>query len=186
MLEVVVSELEEAWAVAIAEAEARARAAGRKDISEYLALRSANDVIRKIASDWLFTAFEIVADEANLKAAGIQISRDDEHRFKVGPATMTGRRLSLGKGVRLLVVEAGWPRTPRDGFIRGGGLACANIKHRGIRSASEQLRLVIGPGGPPRWILQKGPEPHPEIHEANIRDHIAILLDDSRTDSKHS
>ena len=180
------SELEDAWAGALAEAEARARAAGRKDISEYLALRSANDAIRKVAANWLFATFETLTDEANLAAAGIQISRDDEHRFKVGRATMTGRRLSLGKGVRQLIVEAGWPRTPRDGFLRGGGLARANIKHLGIKSASEQLQLVIDHEGPPRWIRQRSVEPDPEIHETDIRNHISILLDDSRTDASHS
>jgi hypothetical protein len=185
-LEVFVSELEDAWASGLAEAEARARAAGRKDISKYLALRSANDVIRKIAANWLFATFEAIVDEANLHGANIQISRNDAHQFKAGAATMTGRRLSLGKGVRLLTIEAGWPRTPGDGFIRGGGLARANIKHRGIKSANEQLRLVMGPGAPPRWIVQKGREPHLEIHEANIRSHISLLLDDSRTESKHS
>jgi hypothetical protein len=181
-----VSELEDAWAGALAEAEARARAAGRKDISEYLKLRSANDAIRKVAANWLFQTFETLTDEANLAGAGIHMSRDDEHRFKVGSASMTGRSLNLSKGVRQVIVEAGWPRTPRDGFLRGGGLARANIKHRGIRSASEQLRLVIEADGPPRWIRQRSSEPHPEIHEADIRTHISILLDDSRTDAGHS
>jgi hypothetical protein len=40
------SELDEAWTIALAEAEARARAAGRADISDYLALRGSNDLIR--------------------------------------------------------------------------------------------------------------------------------------------
>lgn len=180
------NELEEAWEGALAQAEARARAAGRKDISDYLALRSANDVIRRVAGTWLFEAFEAAVDEANLAGAGIAMSRDDAHQFKVGGATMAGRKLSLAKGVRLLVVEAGWPRTPRDGFIRGGGLACANIKHRGIKSASEQLRLVMSAGASPQWLRQKTRDPHPEIHEADIRNHVAILLDDSRTNSTHS
>jgi hypothetical protein len=99
---------------------------------------------------------------------------------------MVGSRLSLANGVRMLLVEVGWPRTPRDGFISGGGLACANIKHLGIKSASEQLRLVVDPTGIPRWKVQThGTKPH-EIHEANIRDHIAILLNDSRSQPRHS
>jgi hypothetical protein len=171
-----VSDLDEAWALALAEAEKRARAAGRTDITTYLALRTSNDLLRKTGSNWLQTMFVTIAGEANRAGAGIQVSREDGHRFKVGNATMVGSRLSLANGVRMLFVEAGWPRTPRDGFIRGGGLAYANIKHLGIKSASEQLRLIVDPSGVPRWSVQGDrTEPH-EIHEANIRDHIAILL----------
>lgn len=179
------SELDEAWALALIEAEARARATGRKDISEYLALRGANDLIRKIGSDWLLAMFEKVAAEANRANAGIRIAKEDEHRFKVGTATMVGRRLSLGRGVRVLLVETGWPREPRDGFIRGGGLACANIKHLGIRSESEALRLVLNSSGAPGWIARGGKRgASSEIHEAEVRNHIAILLDDSRVRSQ--
>src|SRR6185295_15682656 len=121
----VVSELEEAWTAGLAEAEARARAQGRADIADYLALRSSNDLIRRIAGDWLMNMFVTVAGEANRAGAAIQISTETSHRFKVGNASMVGTLLSLGSGVRRVLVEIGWPRTPRDGFIRGGGLACA-------------------------------------------------------------
>ncbi len=177
------SELDEAWALALAEAEARARAAGRKDISEYLALRSANDLIRKIASEWLLGMFAAAAGKANRAGAAIKISTEEAHRFKVGNAGMVGSRLGLESGVRMLMVEVGWPRAPRDGFIRGGGLACGNVKHRGIKSANEELRLVLSPSGIPSWIVEgkRGTpiEAH-EFHEANVRKHIAVLLDDSR------
>ena len=179
------SELDEAWALALAEAEARARAAGRRDISDYLALRNANDLIRKTAGKWLLTTFATVAGEANRAGAGIQISREDAHRFLVGNAGMVGSQLKLGNGVRILLVEVGWPRTPRDGFIGGGGLACGNIKHVGIKSANEELRLVVpGSGEAPRWIVQGKRGTHPEFHEANVRDHLAILLNDPRVQSK--
>ena len=91
------SELEEAWAVGLAEAEASARAAGRTDIADYLALRSSNDLIRKIAGDWLLTMFTTAAGEANRAGAAIQISTNAAHRFKVGNASMVGTRLSLGR-----------------------------------------------------------------------------------------
>jgi hypothetical protein len=181
-----VSELDEAWALALAEAQARARGAGRKDISEYLALRTANDLIRKVSSDWLLTTFEIAAGEANRAGASIQISRGDAHRFSVGNASMVGRRLQLENGVRVLLVEVGWPRTPRDGFIRGGGLACANIKHAGIKSASEELRLVPGSSGQPRWVARGKRAESREMHEENVRNHISILLNDPRIQPKRS
>jgi len=87
--------------------------------------------------------------------------------------------LSLEIGVRILLVEAGWPRLPRDGFIRGGGLACGNIKHRGIKSANEELRLMVTSGDAPSWVTH-GRGQSAALHESNIRKHVAILLDDSR------
>jgi hypothetical protein len=171
-------ELDEAWALALAEAEKRARAAGRTDLSTYLALRTSNDLLRQTGRDWLQERFTSVAGEANRSGAGIQISKDEGHRFKMGNSTMVGSRLSLANGVRMLLIEVGWPRTPSDGFISGGGLACANIKHVGMKSASEQLRLVLDSSGVPRWKAHgHHAEPH-ELHESNIRKHIAILLND--------
>jgi hypothetical protein len=181
-----VSELDEAWALALAEAEGRARAAGRTDISEYLALRSSNDLLRKTGSSWLLTMFEHAAGEANRAGASLQISFDDEHRFKAGTATMVGRRLSLQNGVRMLSVEVGWPRTPRDGFLRGGGLAHCNINHLGMKPVSEQLRLLLDTAGMPRWIPHGRAGRHTEFHEADIRNHISILLSDSRNPPKRS
>ena len=172
------SELDEAWALALAKAEAQARAAGRTDISEYLALRTSNDLIRKTASKWLLGRFTTAAGEANRAGASIKISTEDGHRFKVGNASMVGSRLSLGSGVRLLQVEVGWPRLPRDGFIRGGGLACGNIKHVGIKAANEELRLIVSSTGAPSWLVQKhgvAAEPR-ELHEVDLRNHLAILL----------
>jgi hypothetical protein len=170
------SELDEAWALALAEAEKRARAAGRTDLSTYLALRTSNDLLRQTGRDWLQERFTSIAGEANRAGGGIQISKDEGHRFKVGNSTMVGSRLSLANGVRMLLIEVGWPRTPSDGFISGGGLACANIKHVGIKSASEQLKLVLDSSGIPRWNAQGHRDQPHEIHEANIRKHIAILL----------
>ncbi|MEP6568748.1 MAG: hypothetical protein ABJC10_03155 [Acidobacteriota bacterium] len=174
------SELEEVWAMGLAEAEARARTQGRTDVAEYLALRNSNDLIRRIACDWLLTMFTTGAGEANRAGAAIQISREDAHRFKAGNASMVGVCLSLTSGVRKLLVEIGWPRTPRDGFIRGGGLACGNIKHVGIKPANEELRLVLNATSTPSWIVTGKHEDPRELHELNLKDHLAILLDDSR------
>jgi hypothetical protein len=185
-LEVAVSELDEAWALGLAEAEANARARGRTDIAEYLALRSSNDLIRSIARGWLLTLFASAAGKANRAGAAIQISTDDAHRFKVGNAGMVGSRLSLERGVRMLLVEVGWPRTPRDGFIRGGGLACANIKHLGIQLANEELRLILNSNGTPSWMVQVKQGSPRELHETDVKVHLAILLNDSRNPPRRS
>ncbi len=174
------SELDEAWALALAEAEGRARAAGRGDLAEYLTLRNANDLKRKIGKAWLLETFSDLASEANAAGAAIDISRQDSHRFLVGNATMVGSSLSLRKGVRTLLVETGWPRIPRDGFIRGGGLALAGIRHLGVKCANQELRLLLAPSGAPRWVVEKNRDQISEIHENDLRSHIAILLSDSR------
>lgn len=170
------NELEEAWALVLAEAETRARGAGRKDLVEYLALRKSNDLLRMTGINWLITTFESLAGEANSKGSNIQVAKDDSHRFRVGNATMVGPLLTLTTGVRKLSIEAGWPRAPRDGYVRGGGLGCAHIKHFGIRSANDSLLLVLSDQGVPRWIGREKKHSGVEIHEANVRNHIAILL----------
>ncbi len=179
-----VSELDETWAAALAEAEGRARAAGRSDLTEYLALRSSNDLLRQTACDWLLATFRNIAGEMNRGGSSLQITSNENYQFKIANAALVGRLLQLEYGVRQLLVEVGWPRVPGHGFIRGGGLALGHLRHVGIKSASEVIRLVTSPEGSPRWIVENNREPVVEIREANIRQHIAILLDSSRVDER--
>jgi len=172
------SELDEAWAAALSEAERRARLAGRNDVAEYLSLKNSNDLLRKAGVDWLLAEFTNLAGEANRAGASIQIAKQEGHRFRTGTSTMVGHLLTLRSGVRTLYVEAGWPRTPRDGFVRGGGLAAANIRHFGIRTANEELLLTKSNSGAPMWkSLSKK---HSSLHEADLRRHLAILLHQHR------
>jgi len=173
-----VSELDEAWALALAEAEQRARVAGRNDLAEYLALRNSNDLLRKTGIDWLLMTFTELAGQANRIGSAIQISTADGHRFSVGSATMVGRLLTLSSGVRTLFVEAGWPRTPRDGFVRGGGLACANVRHLGIRGANRKLLLIKSATGAPLWKILESPKSH--IDEVTIQHHLEVLVDQKK------
>ena len=168
------SELDEAWAVALLEAERHARLAGRKDIAEYLSLRNSNDLLRKAGVDWLIAEFTSLAGDANRAGASIRIATQEGHRFRTGNSTMVGHQLTLGNGVRTLYVEAGWPRTPRDGFVRGGGLACASIRHLGIRKANDELLLIKSANGSPAW---KSSGTNHALHEADMRRHLKILLD---------
>ncbi|MGI8919022.1 MAG: hypothetical protein ACR2H6_10510 [Pyrinomonadaceae bacterium] len=169
------SELDEAWAFALAEAETRARLAGHVDLAAYLSLRTANDLLRTTGIQWLMSTSERLAAEANRRGAGIQISKDDKHRFREGNATMVGRLLTLSSGVRQLHIEAGWPRVPRDGVVRGGGLARANIRHFGIKDANESLLLVTSKGVP-RWISVDAPAADQGISESQLQRHITKLI----------
>lgn len=168
-------ELDEAWAAALSEAEQKARLAGRKDVAEYLSLKNSNDLVRKAGIEWLVTEFTNQAGEANRAGASIQFSKKDGHRFAMGSSTMVGHLLTLTFGIRTLYIEAGWPRVPRDGFVRGGGLACANIRHLGIRAAGQELLLTRAKSGAPVWRCPTSRNSH--LHESDIRRHIAILLD---------
>ena len=167
-------ELDEAWAAALSEAERKARLAGRTEVVEYLALKNSNDLLRTAGVDWLLTEFTVLAGEANRAGASIQIAKQEGHRFAAGTSTMVGHLLTLTNGVRTLYVEAGWPRTPRDGVVRGGGLAAANIRHLGIRKANAQLLLARAHTGGPIW---RSIENNYLLLEADIRRHLYILLD---------
>jgi len=171
-----VSELDEAWELALGEAAARARAGGRGDIADYIALRARNDLLRRTGTDWLQTTLIALAGEANRGGAGIQIEQQDTHRFRSGPATMVGTLLTLRSGVRSLMLESGWPRTPSDGFVRGGGLACANIRHFGRRAANAEMLLVCSPKGAPQWYVLERLGTRSLCTEVRLRNHFALLL----------
>ena len=99
------SELDEAWDLALADAARRARAAGRRDIADYVALRKQNDLLRRTAMGWLVTTLTSLAAKANRAGAGIQIEEKDTHKFKVRHATMVGSQMTLRRGVRALTIE---------------------------------------------------------------------------------
>jgi hypothetical protein len=171
-----VSEFDETWARVLAEAEQRARASGRGDVVDYLALRATNDLARQAGTDWLFSTFTMLAGTANRAGASVQVSKQDGHRFRVGTSTMVGALLIFRMGVRQLFVEAGWPRAPQDGFVRGGGLALAHIRHFGDRKGDEELMLARGLNGRPQWLILEETGKRTVLMEARVRRHITRFL----------
>lgn len=170
------SELDEAWESALAEAKRRAHAAGRADIARYLAVRAENDLLRSTAIEWLTNTMTALAADANRRGSAIQIEFADAHNFRVGAATMVGTKLTLRCGVRALSIESGWPRTPRDGIVRGNGLACANLKHFGRPRANAQLLLARSAHGAPQWLVIERTETRTPLSEDHLRDHLSLLL----------
>ena len=168
------SELETEWELALAQAQERARAAGRRDIADYLNLRRRNDLLRQTATDWLVNIFVVLAGEANRAGAGIQIEQQNENRFQRGNATMVGKRITLRRGVRALTIECGWPRTPRDGIMRGNGLACANIKHFGQPKLDDELLLTPSKAGSPQWLILRD-DTRSNLTESQLRRHFSFL-----------
>jgi D-serine deaminase-like pyridoxal phosphate-dependent protein len=168
------SELDEAWELALAEAQTRAHAAGRRDIADYLSLKRRNDLLRRTGTDWLIDEFVSLAGKANRSGAAIQIERHEEHRFARGSASMLGKGITLRLGVRALTIESGWPRTPKDGIVRGGGLACANIKHFGRARLNQELLLISSPKGSPEWVVMNDDE-RTRLTETDLQHHIISL-----------
>ncbi|HEX8748040.1 MAG TPA: hypothetical protein VF717_12630 [Pyrinomonadaceae bacterium] len=170
------SEFDEEWARVLAEAEQRARAGGRGDVAEYLTLRQTNDFARTAGADWLFSTFIEHAGRANRGGASIRIERSEGHRFQVGNSTMVGTLLKLNLGVRSLMVEAGWPRAPRDGIVRGGGLASARIRHFGQPKSDEELLLVYAESNRPRWLLLDKSGARSPLLEERVGQHVSKLV----------
>ncbi len=170
------SELDEAWELAIAEAERRARRAGRSDVAEYLALRASNDLARRAGIDWLMTTFTAAVGEANRAGASVSIKHDDLHRFRSGTSTMVGTLITFRCGVRSLMIEAGWPHIPRDGIVRGGGLASAHVRHFGRRSADEELLLLRSREGAPQWVALQKEGARTFFTEERVRHHVKKFL----------
>ena len=160
------------------EARERARGVGRGDVLDYLDLKAANDAVRARAVEWLLEMFTAAAGELNRAGAGLSLARTDAHRFRVGNSTMVGTRLVLRRGVRALTVEAGWPRAPRDGIVRGGGLASASIGHFGDARAGSELLLLpdADADADARWFVIEKTGARTELQPAHLRGHLAHLL----------
>jgi hypothetical protein len=145
-------ELDEFWLHELERALANAKNTGRSDVADYIELKQRNDVLRETGVRWLNEAVAAVAFENGANAGRIEVVRDAPHRFAFRKATMAGTRLQLKQGVRCLTVEAGWTRTPSDGFMRGGALAAARITHLGMPKSGAELGLYAREGVP-HWIL---------------------------------
>lgn len=172
------SSLEEMWTNALREAEREAARAGRSDVLDYIRLRQTNDAARRVGIEWFLQNFLDVAAEANRRGLNLQIEKSDNHRFPVGAATMQGTKLKISHGVRSITIEAGAPRTPQDGFIRGGGLACARITHFGFAKANSELMLMKSNDQKeaPVWFALGEKNFREEFSVALLKNHFAVFL----------
>ncbi|HYN85793.1 MAG TPA: hypothetical protein VER32_11090 [Pyrinomonadaceae bacterium] len=171
-------EFEQELSERLAAAQERARTRGRNDVADYLLLRAANDARRAESVAWLVEAFTALAGEANRAGASVGLARDEAHRFRVGNSTMVGTRLVLSSGVRRVTLEAGWPRAPRDGIVRGGGLASARVTHFGDARAGAEF-LLVAPAdeeSAPRWLVLGDDGARDPLSEEHLRRHLTKLL----------
>jgi hypothetical protein len=146
------NELDETCARMMNEAIAKAHASGRSDVVDYLQLKATNDSVRAAGVKWLFDSMFEIASKLNRNNLQITIENENPHSFASGNATLIGSLVRFRQGVRCLSVEAGWTRTPNDGFMRGGVLAGGRIIHFGIGRHNAELVLVRGKEDVANWF----------------------------------
>lgn len=166
-------ELDEIWAQKLEDALAAARASGRQDVAEYLALKAANDAVRQIGVQWLFGAMlEIAAPNPFIK-----VENETAHRFKFANAQMVGYLLRFRQGIRCLTLEAGWTRTPNDGFMRNNALAAARFTHFGMAKQNADL-ILLKNGDVLNWFLIDDYGSKKLFDSTHIFDHFRIFTGD--------
>ena len=153
-----------------------ARAAGRHDVADYLALRAANDAVRQAGVQWLLDSLIEIAMDRRNDHLGIAVDRTEPHSFSHLNANLTGSRINVRHGVRCLSVEAGWTRTPADGFMRGGAMAVARITHFGLPKQNENLYLVPTEGLP-AWKNADSVRDAKAFTINDLKRHFAVLID---------
>lgn len=169
------SELDEVWSKMLAEASERARMAERHDVADYLALKASNDLIRVASVSWLFETLNQHSASANRNRAAISIERTEPHHFAYRGANIVGTSLTFRYGVRCLSVEAGWTRTPADGFMRGGMLAFARFRHFGLPKAGMDAALYQAERSPV-WRQMREEAAGDIIHSDDLLRHIMLLI----------
>lgn len=169
------NELDEVWENMMNEAIARAKSSGRSDVADYLALKASNDAVRSASVKWLFDAAGEIATESNRRNIGISFENEHPYRFAFGNANLVGSLVRFRQGVRCLTVEAGWTRTPNDGFMRGGALACARISHFGISKQNSEL-ILLRLDNAPHWFAVDREGKRSLFDSRNLQNHFQIFL----------
>ena len=171
-------ELDEIWRRMIQESVIKAKSSGNSDVAEYLTLKANNDAIRTESCKWLFNSMLELSEEANKQGIRLDIENENPHRYSIGNSTMVGSLLRFRRGVRNLTVEAGWTRTPADGFMRFASLAHARISHFGMSKANVELLLLRQNGDLPHWFAI-GTNGDRKLFSLNhLREHFKIFTDD--------
>ena len=169
------TELDRMWSQMLDEAIAAARESGRGHVADYLDLKSRNDALRSAGVRWLFGSMIEIAGEANRQFPALEIEREDPHNFPHRGANIAGAMLRVRHGVRCLTVEAGWTRTPADGFMRGGALAIARISHFGMPKMN--MDLILKPSEDvPGWVAAVPDGRTAPVDETFLRRHITVLI----------
>lgn len=169
------TELDEVWKQMLAKAISNARSDGRYDLADFLSLKAANDTIRAAGVKWLFDSMIEIAAQANRNNPAVSIERIEPFNFEYRGANLVGSQLRLVQGVRCLMVEAGWTRAPADGFMRGGALAAARLRHFGMPRENAEFALVRGENAPV-WSDLAANARATNITTDHLRGHFLVFL----------
>jgi hypothetical protein len=74
-----------------------------------------------------------------------------------------------------LTVEAGWTRTPADGFMRNGSLAHARIIHFGMSKANAEMILINTGENSPQWFALDSHGRRKPFSSNNLQEHFGIF-----------
>ncbi|MGB7069763.1 MAG: hypothetical protein WBD22_09735 [Pyrinomonadaceae bacterium] len=170
-------DLDVVWEKMLEDGIARARAGGRDSAAEYLTLKAGNDQIRRTSVRWLLDSMIELASGHAGSVPAIKIEKEEPHNFSIYGANMVGSLLRFRQGVRCLTLEAGWTRTPKDGFMRGGALAFARLIHFGMPKANEELALVRS-ADTPHWLVNNGGAVGAEFGTSGLLRHFHTFTDD--------
>jgi hypothetical protein len=171
-----VAEISEFWSEIVGGNAGEKDSSDRRIVSDFIALKATNDEIRSRAVEWLIASFTELAAHANRHNIPIEIERKEPHNFPAYGANMVGIKTEFRHGIRCLSVEAGWTRTPSDGFMRGGALAVAHIRHFGLKQHSTDLALLRSDDRP-QWFHIDNDNTARPIEVKNLIRHMSILVD---------
>lgn len=170
----VMNELDEIWTEMITKAIADAKSGDRHDVAAYLTLKATNDLIRATSIKWLFDSMAGIAARHNRSIANVTVESENPHNFAFGHANMVGSLLRLRLGLRCLTLEAGWTRTPKDGFMSGGALAVAQITHFGLARSNSSL-ILLREDGLPQWFTIDKSEKKSIFDSRHLQKHFQIF-----------
>lgn len=167
------SDLNERWAEMLDAAMQKAENSGRSDVADYLRLRAGNDLVREAGVRWLLDSLIFLTTGREYAEFRVTAERVDPHSFAHHGSNIVGSLLEVRYGVRCLTLQAGWTRTPADGFMRGGALAVARLEHFGMSASSRGLMLVRSENGVV-WIEESSSRP--VFDGERLRKHFEIFL----------
>ena len=170
------NELEEVLIHDLEIAVERAKQTGQFDVADYLSLKNTNDTIRTESVKWLFETVLDIVFTFNRHGANIKIEQKPNHKFEFNRSNLSGELLKLRQGVRCLSIEAGWTRTPADGFMRGGALAAAKLSHFGFKKMNEDLALLEF-DGTHQWFSIADERNRISFNVQSLKKHFEVFLE---------
>jgi hypothetical protein len=173
------NELDRFWSEKLSTAIENAQDTGRADLADYLQLKAANDAFRQAGVEQFFETMIEIATRTEHASKQIAVERESPHSFRHRDANLVGSLVRLRYGVRCMTVEAGWTRTPSDGFMRLGALAFARITHFGIPRANAEF-ILKNTGGEATWAVVRRDKVDTGFELVELNEHFLVLIDERR------